>query len=287
MNIKNKAVIEKNVEEIVVDDNDFLLLKIMKVKQLFLNENVKFDTRNNRSEYLSLHGIEKVLNPIAIKCGLAYFQTSDSEKMITTITDGKDKIESTIFYHEVLQNKGSNALQNLGATMTYLRRYGISLAFGLTVERDQDGDDYKDFKSKSGLGSTSAKQFETGAKGFASIASKPVTSKASILNTDIVPAATRLQSSLSSFDAPLLKTDVVETVKVKVSPEKVAVEEKLLEKKIGERLEEFKELYQACPVEELKVNARNILKGDFIDASPSDQIKALEVLKEYSSEEPF
>ena len=285
MNIKNKA--EKNVEEIVVNDDDFLLLKIMKVKQLFLNENVKFDTRNNRSEYLSLHGIEKVLNPIAIKCGLAYFQTSDSEKMITTITDGKDKIESTIFYHEVLQNKGSNALQNLGATMTYLRRYGISLAFGLTVERDQDGDDYKDSKSRSGLSSTSAKQFNTGAKGFNSLSTKSVTSEASTLKTDTIPAATKLQSSLSSFDAPPLKTDVVETVKVEVSPEKVAVEEKLLEKKIGEISKEFEELYAACPIEELKANARNILKGKFVDASRSDQIKALEVLREYCSEEPF
>ncbi len=96
--------------------------------------------------YTPLDAILEVLNPLLNDNGLFITQTQQiTDKMViveTTITEviTGEVIKSSV--SSMLANlKNMNEYQSIGSAITYLRRYGVSLMFGITSDEDTDAAD--------------------------------------------------------------------------------------------------------------------------------------------------
>ena len=105
-----------------------------------------FDSRRTgeRTEYKfeDLPAIARAVDPILAKHGLGYRYTAKTGDMNVTVT--------CILFHRLghseeasltagLDNSGSkNPIQSLGSSITYLQRYTLKLALGLSAEKDDD-----------------------------------------------------------------------------------------------------------------------------------------------------
>lgn len=90
--------------------------------------------------YSSLSTIIDTINPILQKYGLTYFQTFNKDSIITTLAhiESGETITSELSIPTIEGGK-MNVYQNLGAGITYLRRYSLSALLGIVTEKDTDG----------------------------------------------------------------------------------------------------------------------------------------------------
>jgi hypothetical protein len=91
--------------------------------------------------------IARTIDPILAKEGLSYrFRTSQSEKIqvtcVITHRDGHYEETSLSCGPDVTGNK--NPIQAIGSTVTYLQRYTLKSALGLSASSDDDGNLYSD-----------------------------------------------------------------------------------------------------------------------------------------------
>lgn len=106
------------------------------------------DTDGYGYKYTNLDTIVATIKPLLAKHGLGYIQPIttaflEGGKTCTAITtrvfnsDG-EYIEDTAALPEISVGK-TNAAQNIGAAITYMRRYGLCSMLGITSDEDVDG----------------------------------------------------------------------------------------------------------------------------------------------------
>lgn len=102
------------------------------------------DTKGYSYMYTNLDTIVATIKPILAKYGLGYIQpittTANGRMAITTRLFNKDGeyVEDTAVLPDVTLGK-TNAAQNLGAAITYMRRYALCSMLGITSDEDVDG----------------------------------------------------------------------------------------------------------------------------------------------------
>lgn len=94
-------------------------------------------------DYVTLDQIMSKLAPQLKQHGLSMIQTVEEDQMITQVSDGVTTIVSTIPFLILSNGKNMNAVQALGASLTYSRRYGLSVMFGICADEDTDGREKK------------------------------------------------------------------------------------------------------------------------------------------------
>ncbi|MEM1973707.1 MAG: ERF family protein [Thermoplasmata archaeon] len=96
-----------------------------------------------RYKYASLDKITETIKPFLTKYGLSYrFETHFEEKHIEIkciITHIMGHSEVTSFKIPVDSSPNMSDIQKYGSSITYARRYALSLALGLTTDEDDDG----------------------------------------------------------------------------------------------------------------------------------------------------
>lgn len=113
--------------------------KINSIKKEFLEKKVKKTGKNSYSgfEYYELSDITPILIELMNKYELASFITFNNDiatLKLVNINNTNETIEITSPM-ATLELKGANAVQNLGGTITYMRRYLYLIAFDI-VEPD-------------------------------------------------------------------------------------------------------------------------------------------------------
>lgn len=95
-------------------------------------------------KYTDLDTIIKTIKPILKKYHLGFCQ------MLTTHENGKNGITTVVFHENgesvqswfelpsLVLGKTNNA-QNIGASITYIKRYALSAVFGISSDEDTDG----------------------------------------------------------------------------------------------------------------------------------------------------
>lgn len=93
-------------------------------------------------QYETLDGIAKVIDPILSKCGLSYrfrSQQHGDRLSVTCIVAHRDGYsEETTLSGPPDMSGSKNAYQAVGSAATYLQRYTLKLALGLSAARDDD-----------------------------------------------------------------------------------------------------------------------------------------------------
>lgn len=116
------------------------------VKQPFKDKSNPFF----RSKYVPLENVAEAIDTISPKFGLTYTQS--------TITDDNGNVGvATILVHEsgefiehppAMTKPEKNTPQGIGSALTYMRRYSLSAAFGITSDQDDDGNQASGHTSK-------------------------------------------------------------------------------------------------------------------------------------------
>lgn len=100
---------------------------------------VPFDSENKhfKNKYASLASVIKTVSPILHKVGLCHYQIVTESGLITIVVDTEtgDKIES-ITRLPVAETSGA---QQVGAALTYMRRYALCAILGIVGDEDDDG----------------------------------------------------------------------------------------------------------------------------------------------------
>lgn len=118
-----------------------------KIPPIFKNREVGYDAKNggSRTNYRheDLAQIAKTVDPILAEYGLSYrFQTQQegNQVRVTCIVshrDGHSEENTLQAAHDNTGNK--NSIQAVGSTITYLQRYTLKAALGLSASNDDDG----------------------------------------------------------------------------------------------------------------------------------------------------
>lgn len=89
--------------------------------------------------YSSLSDILKVINPLLDKHGLGMTQIPEGDKLRTIIfhVESGESIEGHLDIPQDVQLRGMNTLQSMGASISYLRRYSLSM-LNLVTDSDID-----------------------------------------------------------------------------------------------------------------------------------------------------
>lgn len=113
------------------------------------NRAVDFTTAKGRTNYVyeDMAAIAAAVDPILAKNGLSYrFRTSQDAGGVTVTCvishrDGHSEENSLSAARDDSGNK--NSIQGIGSTVTYLQRYTLKAALGLSVSKDNDANDQK------------------------------------------------------------------------------------------------------------------------------------------------
>jgi hypothetical protein len=102
------------------------------------------DQKNHFGKNASIGGIMEVVNPILSKNGLSLsWETVQAPKSVTVtchITHEKGHRESTPLTGPEDVSGGKNPIQTIGSTVTYLQRYTMVCALGLSTADQDDAD---------------------------------------------------------------------------------------------------------------------------------------------------
>lgn len=113
---------------------------------IFKNRTVDFTSAKGRTNYRheDLAGIARTVDPILTKHGLSYrFRTSSVPSEPVTVTcivshrAGHSEENTLSAGRDDTGNK--NSIQQIGSTITYLQRYTLKAALGLSASTDDDG----------------------------------------------------------------------------------------------------------------------------------------------------
>ena len=98
--------------------------------------------KGHNSGYADFAAIAAVVDPIISEHGLSYrFRTSQADEIaVTCILSHRDgHSEETTLCGPTDKSGSKNAIQAIGSTLTYLQRYTLVQALGLSVTNDDDG----------------------------------------------------------------------------------------------------------------------------------------------------
>jgi len=117
------------------------------IKPIVKRREVDFPGKEGRArtnyKYEDLAAIADAVDPILAKHGLSYRHRSKQEGKILTVTcvlshrDGH--FEETSLFAANDESGNKNGIQGIGSTATYLQRYTLKLALGLSATKDDDG----------------------------------------------------------------------------------------------------------------------------------------------------
>lgn len=96
-------------------------------------------------KYATLDSVIELLSMVLPKHGLGWIQTlstEDGQPFLVTriIHESGEWIEDAMVLLQTKLNGGANASQELGASITYFKRYALSAFFGIATEDDTDGE---------------------------------------------------------------------------------------------------------------------------------------------------
>jgi len=125
----------------------FEALSVFQSKVPILNKNKTANIRSEKGsfsyKYSDLGNIGNKIKTVLLECGLSYrweFKPNAGKMEVTCLLSHKDGHTETTSMEASLDNSGSkNAIQQIGSTHTYLQRYTLIGALGLTTA-DQDND---------------------------------------------------------------------------------------------------------------------------------------------------
>lgn len=123
---------------------------------------VKNATGHNAKRYADFSAIARMVDPILSEFGLSYrFKTTQVDKITVTCIlsheDGHSEETTLSAPSDTTGNK--NAIQAIGSTVTYLSRYSLMAALGLSASEDDDGN--SSGKSEDQLRTISPDQMKT------------------------------------------------------------------------------------------------------------------------------
>lgn len=100
---------------------------------IIFDAKVKFG--NIEFKYATLSNIVKFVTPLLNKAGLAFVQRLEDDKLITEIIDSEsgDSIKSIISL-----NFADKKPQEIGALLTYFKRYELASILGIVADEDKD-----------------------------------------------------------------------------------------------------------------------------------------------------
>ena len=112
---------------------------------IFKNREVDFTSQKGRTNYRyeDLAGIAEKVEPILAKNGLSFRYRTQNNATAVTVTcvvshrDGHSEENSLSAGLDISGNK--NSIQAIGSTVTYLQRYTLKAALGLSASNDDDG----------------------------------------------------------------------------------------------------------------------------------------------------
>jgi hypothetical protein len=116
------------------------------IRPIIKNREVDFTSQKGRTNYRheDLAGIAKIIDPILGKHGLSYrFRTTNPPNEPVSVTcivshrQGHSEENSLVAPRDDTGNK--NSIQQIGSTITYLQRYTLKAALGLSAAHDDDG----------------------------------------------------------------------------------------------------------------------------------------------------
>lgn len=99
--------------------------------------------QGHNGRYADLSAIAKVIDPILARHGLTYHFDTDATETMVFVTcviahdDGHERRNKLSAPHDKTGNK--NPVQGVGSTTTYLERYTLNAALGLSAADDDDG----------------------------------------------------------------------------------------------------------------------------------------------------
>lgn len=99
-------------------------------------------TGHNSKRYADFSAIATVVDPILSAHGLSYrFKTTQTDKInVTCVLSHKEgHSEETTLSGGADTSGNKNAIQAIGSTLTYLQRYSLNAALGLSASNDDDG----------------------------------------------------------------------------------------------------------------------------------------------------
>ena len=106
-------------------------------------KNKKVAYKEVKYNYATLASIQKAIDPILGGFGLSYTweqEGIDGKIKITCIVSHVDGHSRRTFLEAPADNSGSkNSIQSIGSTISYLKRYTLTNAFGLSSDDDDDG----------------------------------------------------------------------------------------------------------------------------------------------------
>jgi hypothetical protein len=103
---------------------------------------VKNRVGNNKTRYADFSAYAAVVDPILAEFGLSYgFETEQADRiMVTCVLSHADGHEARNSLAGLPDKTGSkNDIQAIGSTLTYLQRYTLTAALGLSASDDDDG----------------------------------------------------------------------------------------------------------------------------------------------------
>lgn len=115
--------------------------------------NIKSDKGSFSYRYSDLGSITNTIKHILLECGLSYrweFKEEGGKMTVTCLVSHRDGHTETTFMEAGLDSSGSkNAIQQKGSTHTYLQRYTLIGALGLsTADEDNDGKSHSKAEQK-------------------------------------------------------------------------------------------------------------------------------------------
>lgn len=99
-----------------------------------------------KNEYSTLDDIISAIRKPLANHGLAFVQLLGSNGEGTTtlrtvlLHESGQSLEATVVVDAGAGNRGVNALQSLGAAITYMKRYSLSAMLGISTDGDTDGE---------------------------------------------------------------------------------------------------------------------------------------------------
>ena len=96
--------------------------------------------KKHERNYLTLDGILHVVRPLLAECGLSVIQHRAGDDLATIILHDSGEQLGALMPFEAIQDNGRSNLQNLGAGLSYLRRYALCAALGISADADDDGE---------------------------------------------------------------------------------------------------------------------------------------------------
>jgi hypothetical protein len=116
-----------------------------RIKPIIKNRKVDFTSQKGRTnyDYEDLAQIATEIDPILADCGLSYrFRSKQEGKKlsVTCIISHRDgHFEETTLTADNDESGNKNAIQSIGSAATFLQRYTLKLALGLSASKDDDG----------------------------------------------------------------------------------------------------------------------------------------------------